>query len=322
MATAGQPAEALGGAGDPIVVGCTRDPHADEHGPGQCRVACVVRSGQPQRGRPGGLTCDLGRRDPAQVRAEERCMRTEQLVGAVGEGEPDAGLGAQRELVGVVALDRAVPVEVIGREGGHRDHMGRGDDVGHLEARRLDHPVVGRGLGRGVPGRMADVPPGAGPVAEAGEEMDRQGRRRALPLGPGDAGHAGRIGLGHEQSQASAHGHPRRLEPRHLGPVAADARALDDDVAAEQRVEASLPGGQDVEPVDGGHAGGVVDQDGHAAHGSQSADAGAAFDAQPPDADRRVSERGPGDRWAHSDPGCDGAHAARAAPRPRHPPRA
>ena len=53
----------------------------------------------------------------------------------------------------------------------------------------------------------------------------------------------------------------------------------------------------------GGH---VVDQHGRDAQGAQPADAGLALDAQSPDADGRVSERGPGDRLAHSDQGSDG----------------
>ena len=55
------------------------------------------------------------------------------------------------------------------------------------------------------------------------------------------------------------------------------------------------------------------------AHRPQAADAGPSLDAQPPDADAdgRVSERGPGDRRAHSDPECGGVPSERAVPRPR-----
>ena len=237
-------------------------------------------------------------------------MFPQHVVGAVGQRDFDPRFGAQRQLVGVVALDGPVPVEVIGRQRCDGDHARRGDQIRDLVARCLDDPVVGFGLGRGVPGRLADVPPGPGAVAEPCEEVHGQRSRRALALGAGDAGHAGRIGLGHEEAQTPADGDSRRLELRHLRPVTADARALDHHVAAEQRVEPARPRGQDLEPVDGGRAGRVVDQDGHATHRTDAADAGVPLDAQPPDADRRVSERGPGDRWVHSAPGCGGSPAA------------
>ena len=55
----------------------------------------------------------LGAAHPAEVRAEEPGLGLQLLVVAVGEGQRHPGLGAQRQLVGVVALDRAVPVEMV-----------------------------------------------------------------------------------------------------------------------------------------------------------------------------------------------------------------
>ena len=241
--------------------------------------------------------------------------RAQLFVRAVGQGQRDPRFGAQRELVGVVALDRPVPVEVVGRQRGHGDHPGRREEVGDLEARGLDHPVVRLRPGRGVPRRVPDVPAGPGPVAETAEQVHGERGRRALALGPRDARDPGRVGVRHVEAEASVHGDPGGLESDDLGAVAADPRALDDDVAAKQRVETARPGGQYVEPVEGGRGGPVVHEHGHAAHGREAPDTGPALDAEPPDADGRVSERGPGGRRVHTGPGCGGGRAARTGPR-------
>ena len=177
-------------------------------------------------------------RDPAQMRPEERGLGAELIVRAVGQRQRHARLRAQRELVGVVALDGPVPVEMIGGQGGHRDHLGRTPQIGDLEARCLDDPEVGLRLRRRVPGRLPDVPARPGAVAELGQEVHGQRRRGALALRAGDAGDAGRIRLLHEQAEPAADGHAGRLELRHLGSVAADAGALHHHVAAQERVQA------------------------------------------------------------------------------------
>ena len=222
-----------------VGVGRARDAEAGEHGPRDGGVARVVRPGQPERRAtrrcPVPTSAPLTQRS---VRPEARGLRAELAVGAVGEGQRDPGLGAQRELVGVVALDRAVPVEMVGGQRGDRDHPRAAVEVGDLEARRLDDPVVGRRLRRRVPGRVADVPAGPGAVAEPGQQVHGQRGRGALALGAGDAGHPGRVGLRHEQAEAPADGHARRLELRHLGPVAADAGLL---TTTSQRSSASRP---------------------------------------------------------------------------------
>ena len=67
----------------------------------------------------------------------------------------------------------------------------------------------------------------------------------------------------------------------------------------------------------------VVHQNRHVAHRPQAMQAGRPFDAQPPDADARATERGPGDQGGHSGRGCSGVRGSeQSSPhRERSPPR-
>jgi hypothetical protein len=76
-----------------------------------------------------------------------------------------------------------------------------------------------------------------------------------------------------------------------LGPVAADARALDHHVAARQPFEPAVPGRQHLQAVDFGAGGFVVDECGDPTHRPEAPEAGPSLDAESPDADGRVSER-------------------------------
>ena len=258
----GSPPKPCGRLGEALVVRRAGDAQAVEHGAGDRRVARVVRPGQSERRRPGGVALDVGRADPAQVRARASpaCARSRSSEPSAS-GQCHARLGAQRELVGVVALDRPVPVEMVGRQGGHGDHRGRdvaGRGPGSSMSRRSSSRA--RGSADGSQGGCPMLPPARASVAEPGQEVHGQRRRRALALRAGDAGDAGRIGLLHEQAEPAADGHAGRLELRHLGPVAADARALDHHVAAEQRVEAPGPVARTSSPSRAGERRRVVDQ--------------------------------------------------------------
>ena len=231
----------------------------------------------------------------------------------------DTRLGAQRQLVGVVTLDRAVPVEVVGGERCHGDDRRAVGQIGNLIARRLDDPEVGRWPRGGVPWRSPDVAAHRGLIAQAGQEMPGDSRRGALPLAARDAGHVLEGDVLQPEPEPTAHRYPGAFELAHLGAVAADARALDHHVTGEQGVQPARPGGQYLRVTRRLRAarrafGGrrmVVDQHGLDAHRPQAMQAGRPLDAQPPDADLCASERGPGGQRAHSAPVCDGHRGER-----------
>ncbi len=179
--------------------------------------------------------------------------------------------------------------------------------------RRVRAVVTGRRVPRWVP----DVPSGLGPMAERSQEVHGKRGRRALALGARDAGDPARVGFLHEEAEAPAHGDSRPLELVHLGTVATDPRALDHDLTARQCFETSSRRRHDREAFALAGAGRVVDQHRRDPHDAKPANAGPALDAETPDADRRVSECGPGDRLAHSGLECGGRRAAGAGQRHR-----
>src|SRR6202046_4219130 len=84
---------------------------------------------------------------PTGCRRGLRCSKpagralTQQVAVPVGDGQVGAGLSAGGQLVAVVVLDAAVPVQVVGVQGGDRDDRRRAGPGGGLVARRLGHPV-------------------------------------------------------------------------------------------------------------------------------------------------------------------------------------
>ena len=99
-----------------------------------------------------------------------------------------AGLD-QAQLVPVVGLDAAVPVEVVGGQAGQHHHPGRPGHVGRLVRGDLDHVGVGPGSAVGLEHRHPDVPDQLHPTTVGLEDGGGQRRRRALALGPGDGQH-------------------------------------------------------------------------------------------------------------------------------------
>ena len=111
--------------------------------------ACRAGPGGPSRSAPGSsVSLTHSTRGPSSADA-----LAQQLAVAVGDGEVRARLGRGRQLVAVVALDAAVPGQVVGvqrRHGGDR----RGHrEVGRRVAGHLDHPVVV--VARPAPGHRA-----------------------------------------------------------------------------------------------------------------------------------------------------------------------
>ena len=106
---------------EPVVVGAG-DPEGQQDLAGQGGVARVVPPPQAELAGPRGVTLSVRVGDPADVRTQARCLGPQAPVGSVGQHQLDAWLRAERELVGVVALHRPVPVEVVGGQGGHGDH--------------------------------------------------------------------------------------------------------------------------------------------------------------------------------------------------------
>ncbi len=101
----------------------------------------LCRPGRPSR--PIQVAARVvGLADPLDARPEQAGALAEQLAVAVGDRQVRARLGRRGELVAVVALDAAVPREVVRvqrRDRGDR----RGDrEVGRRVAGDLDHPVV------------------------------------------------------------------------------------------------------------------------------------------------------------------------------------
>ena len=80
--------------------------------------------------------------DPLHARPEQGRTVAQRVAVPVGDGQLRPGLGADRQLVAVVGLHVAVPVEVVGVQRGDRDHRRRAGQVGRLVAGRLDDPVV------------------------------------------------------------------------------------------------------------------------------------------------------------------------------------
>ncbi len=189
--------------------------------------------------------------------------------------------------------------------------------IGYLIARCLDDPVIGFGRRRWVPWRLPDVAAHFGVVAEPAEQVTSDGSGGALSLGAGDARHSFQGDVLQPEPETAAHRDACPLELCDLGAVATDAWALDHDLAADECPEAALSGGQNFKVVERGPNRFVVDQDRDHAHRLEPAEAGPSFDSQAPQADRRASERGPGDRWAHSDRGCDGIRRVTRGRSPR-----
>ena len=251
-------------------------------------------------------------------------MAAQRRAVAVGHGQPGSRQGAQRQLVAVVGLGPAVPVEVVGAERGDgHDRGGRGQ-IGGLEARDLDHPEVELVAGHRVPGRAADVAGHHGPEPEAAQEVPGHRGGGGLALGAGDAGHPVEIGLLEPQAEAAGDDHPGGLQGGHLGTGPADARGLDDDVAVLEGRKAPLGGGQHRQTVELAGGGAVVDQHRGGAEGLEAGQVGPALDPEAPEPDRgRTAEVRPADRRARRHRGCSarppGPAARRPGPRRRRP---
>ena len=150
VAAAGQAVEPLGRGGHQRVVAGLLHAHGQQHGAGDRCVAGVVLAGQAERLDPRPAEAGVACVHPLHVGPTTRPAPASG-IGAVGDGRADPGLGAQGQLVGVVALDRAVPVEVVRRQGGHGHDRRPVGQIGYLIARCLDHPEVGLVPGESVP---------------------------------------------------------------------------------------------------------------------------------------------------------------------------
>ncbi len=171
----------------------------------------------PTRTRPRGRTgCG---------RDGRRCGGPPRSLPALTASRPGRPGLDQAQLVPVVGLDAAVPVEVVGGEAGEHHHPGRAGHVGRLVRGDLDHVGVGSGPAVGLEHRHPDVPDQLHPTTVGLEDGGGQRRRRALALGPGDGQHRcvgvvlepHRHGRGHRRSGG--------LGRDQLGAVPADPRA-------------------------------------------------------------------------------------------------
>ena len=182
-----------------------------QHGAGDQRVAPVVPAGQPQVVHPG-RTGFVGLADPLDPRPEQAGPLAQQVAVAVGDGEVRARLGRGRQLVAVVALDAAVPGQVVGVQRRHRGDRRGHRQVGRGVAGHLDHPVVVVAGRLRVVGRDAEVAADQGPVAEAAQQVADDRRGGGLALGAGDVDGPGQVRLVHPQAKAADQGHPGRAQ--------------------------------------------------------------------------------------------------------------
>ena len=169
----------------------------------------VVAPAQAERREPRRVA---GRRrllHPARPRPEGGRIPAQLAVGAVGHGELDARLGAQGELVGVVALDRPVPVEVVGESEVTATTAWTDGQVGDLVARRLDHPEVGLRFPGGSQGGRPMFPPALASYPRAPSRWTASAVVVLLPLVPVMQATRFGVGLGHPE----ARGHRRPCTP-------------------------------------------------------------------------------------------------------------
>ncbi len=288
-----QGSEPGGGGPEPGVV--VRAGHAQRHqaAPGDQGVAAVVPAEQAERLHPGRVRL-VGLLDPPHAGTEQRRVLAEQVAVAVGHGQVGTGLGAGRELVPVVVLHPAVPVQVIGVQRGHGHHRRRAGQVGGLVAGDLDHPVVVVVPGLRVIGRPPDVAAHQAPVAEAARQVTGDGRGGALALGPGDQQNAAGIGLLEPQPEAAGHRNAPLLQRRHLRAVPADPGRLDHHVALCQRGQPAVRSGQHGQAAGLGRGRAVVDQHRLGAQRGEPAQVGVALAAEAPYPGAGAAQVGPG----------------------------
>ena len=154
---------------------------------------------------------------PADLGTEQRAVGAQQVAVAVGHGQPGARQGAQRQLVAVVGLGPAVPVEVVGAERGDAHDRGGRGQIGGLEARDLHHPEV----------ELVAEPPGprGGPMLPATMARSPRPPRRCpataavvdLPLVPVMQVTRSRSASWSHRPEAAGDDHPGGLEGGHLG---------------------------------------------------------------------------------------------------------
>ncbi len=247
-------------------------------------------------------------------------MGADQVAVAVGDGQFGAGLRAGGQLVAVVRLGVVVvPGQMIGMQGGQRDHRRGAGQVGRLVAGDLDDPEVIVAAGLWVVRRQADVARDQAAVAEPGQQVPGDRRGGALALGAGHAQHLRAVGFGEPQAHPADHRDAAPLKGPHGLAVAGDPRRLDDDVTAGEGVEPAGGGRQQRPAVDVGPAGGVVDEHRVDPPGEAGPQVGLALASQAVDADRAAAQVRPGDRRAHTGPGRSGGHGGRAVSRARAP---
>ena len=155
----GSPSKPRAAAVKAVLVGRARDAEALQHGARHRGVARVVRARSGRRMPTMWRPAPPRRRPPSGGAGRGARLRVQLRVGIVGQGQGDPGFGAERQLVGVVPLDRPVPVEVVRRQGGDGDHGGCVLQVGDLEARRLNDPVVRCRPAGGSQGGSPMLPP-------------------------------------------------------------------------------------------------------------------------------------------------------------------
>ena len=107
--------EARRGPGQRALVGGLRDPERPQAGARDQGVTPAVRAEQAERDHPAGVRVVAGP-DPLHPGAERRGPLRQFRAVPVRDGELRAGLRARRQLVAVVRLHVAVPVQVVGMQ--------------------------------------------------------------------------------------------------------------------------------------------------------------------------------------------------------------
>ncbi len=230
-------------------------------------------------------------------------MRADQVAVAVGDGQIGTWLGADGELVAKVRLMIIImPRQMIRMQRGDRDHRRGACQVGRLVAGHLDDPEVVVAADQRILWRHADVAPDQAPVAEPGQQVPGNRRRRTLALGSRHADHLRPVCIDQPQPHPADHGNTEPSEVPHGLAVPRDSRRLDDDITVGERVEAALRCHQQRAAVDVGPGGGVVDEHRLDPPREAGAQVGLALTAQAVETDRAAAQVRPGDRRAHTGP--------------------
>ena len=309
---AGQRGEAGARRGQPLVVVGTVHTEGLQRCLRQLRVADVVRPEQAQPRHPrAGFALDPGHGP------EQRGVGPQQGAAAVGDDGAHPRTRAQRELVAVVAVRPAVPVQVVLRQRRHHDDRRPCRHVCGLVGGGLHDPPVDVLLDLGVPRRHAEVAAGEHPVAQPTQQPAHDRGGRALALGAGHGEHAVAVGVLEPQPEPAADGDARGLDLQHVRAVAAQPGSLDHHVTSQQQLQTALRRRHDP------RTGTVVHDDGLHAEHRQPPQVGLPLDAQAPHADPQAGELRPrrqharaGSRAGPSDAGTTRGPARPGSRRP------